>query len=259
MSKAKISVLGIFLALVLAVYFGCETKSKEIISSETSRALNFENISPKNLIRDSKLILDQESLGFINTLEAQLSHIGEEAERIPILEKLASTWFKLGYPAISGVYAEEIAKFKDDDDSWGIAGTTYLLCQKRADNKKLKAFCQNRSIKALETATSFNPDNMDHRINLALSHVDSPPENNPMMGIQMLLAMSRENPENTDVLMQLGVLGLQTNQIEKATERFRTVLSIDPENKAAHCQLAQIFKEKGNLKDAELHLLKCNE
>jgi len=258
LDKQKVITIILFAVMVIAVYLGCETKSKEILGSEKSRALNFEKLSPNNLIKDSKLLLDDEASGYITTLEAKLSHVEDEAERMVILEQIASAWFSLGYPSVSGLYAEEIAKKQDDGKSWGIAGTTYLLCQKRTENADLKEFCQNRSIKALETATSFEPDNIDHRINLALCYVDSPPETNPMMGIQMLLSMNREHPENTDVILQLGMLGLQTNQIAKATQRFKTVLEIDPENKEAHCQLAKIFQDQGNLNDAEKHLLKCN-
>ena len=148
-------------------------------------------------------------------------------------------------------------KQEENDQSWGIAGTTYLLCAKGAKKDDLREFCSNRGIKALEMALSFAPDNVEHQINLALCYVDMPPPDNPMMGIQMLLKLNTEYPENTAVIMQLGKLGLQTNQIEKATARFLKVLEIDPDHTEANCVLAKIYTDLGKDNDAQKYLEKC--
>jgi tetratricopeptide (TPR) repeat protein len=259
LDKQKIITIGIFASLLFAVYFGCDTKSNEIKTLEKSRALNFEKISPKNLVKSSKELLDSEESSLINTLEAQLSHVESDEDRIEILEKLASAWFRFGQPAISGVYAEEIAKQEEDDERWGIAGTTYLLCAKGSKKDDIREFCMNRSIRALETAQSFDPDNPEHQINLALCYVEQPLETNPMMGIQMLLELSENYPENTSVIMQLGKLGLQTNQIEKAMGRFEKVLEIDPDHREANCLLAKLYEDQGNDIKAKKHGFACRQ
>ena len=113
-------------------------------------------------------------------------------------------------------------------------------------------------VKALEKAISYDPGNTSHEINLALNFVENPPASNPMKGIQMLLQLNQKYPENVEVLLQLGKLGLQTNQFEKATERFLKVLEIDPDNNEANCILAQLYKEQGNETQSKLYLNKCN-
>ena len=108
----------------------------------------------------------------------------------------------------------------------------------------------------MENAISFDPDNLDHQINLALCYVEKPLEDNPMKGIMMLLELNKANPENISVLLQLGKLALQTNQIDRAIARFETVLEYDAENNQAHCFLADIYRQN-NTDKAMYHAEFC--
>ena len=226
---------------------------------EKSRAINFENISPRNLIKSEKEKLNSDATALINSLDAQLKQSDTDSLlRLASLERLASSWFSLGSPAASGIYAEEIAKTRENTSSWGIAGTTFLLCLKSAENEDIKKFCFNRSVKSLEKAISYGPDDMDHQINLALCYVEKPLEENPMKGIMMLLELNRANPDNIAVMLQLGKLALQTNQIERAITRFESVLNIDAENIEAHCYLADIYGLSDSEK-AQFHGSYCKQ
>ena len=259
LSKAQLITIITFVLLLFGSYYGCETKSKGQKDLEKSRAINFEKISPRNLVKQEKEKLNSEASAFINTLEAQLKQ--SDADSImknEVLERLASSWFSLGSPAVSGLYAEEIAKNRENADAWGIAGTTYLLCLKNAEDATINDFCFNRSVKALEKAISFDQDNLDHQVNLALCYVEKPLEENPMKGIMMLLDLNKTHPENISVLLQLGKLALQTNQIDRAIARFETVLEYDANNNEAHCFLADIFRQN-NPEKAMFHAEYCKQ
>ena len=259
-TKSQIATIVVFITLVFASYYGCETKSKGQKELEKSRAINFEKISPRNVIKSRKEELNSESSAFINTLEAQLKQLESDSSlRVEALERLASSWFSLGSPAVSGIYAEEIAKEVESGSTWSIAGTTYLLCVKSEENADVKDFCFNRSVKALEKAISYEPENMDHQVNLALCYVERPLEENPMKGIMMLLELNRNNPENIAVILQLGKLALQTNQVDKAIARFESVLEIEKENREAHCYLADIYSQTNQADKAQAHVAYCNE
>ncbi|MEL6943875.1 MAG: hypothetical protein AAFO82_14530, partial [Bacteroidota bacterium] len=71
---------------------------------------------------------------------------------------------------------------------------------------------------------------------------------NPMMGIQMLLNLNQENPENVLVLMTLARQAIRTNQLEKASERLLKVLEVEKENQEAACLLVDVYTqlEKSN-------------
>jgi cytochrome c-type biogenesis protein CcmH/NrfG len=84
----------------------------------------------------------------------------------------------------------------------------------------VKAFCNQRAVQAFENAISLNPDNASHRLNLALTYTEMPPEDNPMKGILLLRELQEQYPENTQVLNALGRLAIQTGQYARAVERL---------------------------------------
>jgi len=259
LKKSQLTAIIICLLILVGSYFGCETKSKTQKTLEKSRAINFEKVSPRNLIKSEKDKLNSEEIALISTIEAQLKQSNADSlQKSEALERLASSWFSLGSPAVSGIYAAEIATNRENADAWGIAGTTYLLCLKSAENTDTKDFCFNRSVKALEKAISFDPQNVDHQINLALCYVEKPLEENPMKGIMMLLELNRANPDNVPVLLQIGKLALQTNQVDKAIGRFESVLKLDAKNIEAHCYLADLYEQK-NIDKAKYHSEYCKQ
>lgn len=258
LGKSKLLPIACFLGLFLTLYFGCDTKSPEQKLAEKSRAINFEKISTQMLLTDAKEKLLSEEKAYIDGLSLQLERSPELEEKLTLLEQMASFWFTKKEEALSGVFAQQIATQKENAESWAIAGTTYSLCIQRQSDADIKDFCFDRAVKSFEQAQSLEPDNVDHQINLALCYVEKPLEENPMKGIQMLLALNSNHPEDTKVLIQLGRLGIQTNQLEKAAARFNKVLSLEPDNIAAHCYLGQIYSQTGNKSLAEKHLLVCN-
>ncbi len=51
---------------------------------------------------------------------------------------------------------------------------------------------------------------------------------NPMQGVMMLREVLEEDPDHLEATYSLGMLSMQSNQHEKAIERFKRVLEIDP-------------------------------
>ncbi len=52
---------------------------------------------------------------------------------------------------------------------------------------------------------------------------------NPMQGIQQLLAIVKEDPDNAAAHWHLGLFSVQSGQYPKALERFQKVAELDPE------------------------------
>ena len=53
-----------------------------------------------------------------------------------------------------------------------------------------------------------------------------------MKGIMMLREVLQEDPDNVQAHLQLGLFSVQSGQYDKAVERFRKVLELDPANNA---------------------------
>src|SRR5690606_156491 len=72
---------------------------------------------------------------------------------------------------------------------------------------------------------------------------------NPMQGIQMLLAVVKEDPKNLDANMNLGLFSMKSRQFDKAVDRFKTVLTIK-ELPEAYFYLGTSYENLGMKKEA---------
>ncbi|WP_235297750.1 tetratricopeptide repeat protein [Portibacter marinus] len=257
MGKSHYLTIGVFTILFLVLYFGFDTKPHDILLAEKSRASFIETTNIQNLLTTAREEMRADEMGVIDAINMRLEMAETDSSRIEVLENLSSSWYQNGYYGIAGYYAEEIAKIKEDELSWSIAGTTYATGIKRADNEKVKSFCVERARKALENAISINPANVNHKINLAVTFAEHPVAENPMKGIMMLLDLNKQNPENVSVLYQLARLGIQTGQFDKAIERINKALSLDPENQRIICLAVDAYNGIGNNLKAEEFSRRC--
>ena len=72
-------------------------------------------------------------------------------------------------------------------------------------------------------------DPLEMRVQEAVALVNG---EDPMKGIMMLREVLKEDPDNVQAHLQLGLFSVQSGQYDKAVERFRKVLELDPANNA---------------------------
>jgi len=258
MVKNQSILVGFSVLLFLGLYFGSNTKPSEIKSAEKSRALNSESTDISALLMDAKPDLSSLQTAELLSLEDRLSRAKEDSTLVSVYKDIASTWYKNERPDISGYYAIKVADLEDTEDAWSIAGTTMLLGLKSASKDKIKKFCSQNAVKAFENAISLNPENVQHRTNLAICYAEYPSSKNPMQGIMMLLELNKENPNNVSVLLTLARFGMQTNQFEKVEGRLQKVLSIEPDNKAANCLMVDVLAKLNKVAEAGPYQAKCS-
>lgn len=256
--RAQLIFIGIFIALFCLIYWGLDTKPKNHEQIEKSRALNFESTNINNLLMEAYKDLSKNDNDYIKALELQLSNASSDSLKLNTMEQLSASWFRLGFESIAGHYAESIAKIRNDEDSWSITGTTYAAGIRNAKTEKEKDFCYKKAVQALENAISLNPNNINHKVNLAICSAEYPPKDNPMKGIMMLLDLDKKHPDSVPVLYQLARFGAQTNQFEKASKRLERVLEINPEHKKSICLLSSIYDQMGLTDKANALMEKCN-
>ena len=104
----------------------------------------------------------------------------------------------------------------------------------------------------------MSDNNINDKINLALIYVDNP-DTSPMQGIQMLLKLNENNPDNVQVMNQLARLALRTNQTAKAIQRLEKALGFEPENNNSICLIAQAYAQAGNESKAKEFQDKCKK
>jgi tetratricopeptide (TPR) repeat protein len=257
MSKQQwISIIMSF-GLIALLYFAFDTKPREQKEIERSRALVAESTDIQVLLKEAKEELGMSTIGEIIRLENELEQTVLDSAKVALYKSLSGEWYAKGRQVIAGYYAQQVAEIEQTEESWSIAGTTYTIGLQRSQNEKARQFAVNRAVQAFESAISINPDNTAHQVNLALVYTSEPPEDNPMKGIQMLLQLNKEQPENVLVLVNLGRLAIQTGQFDRAEVRLQKALEIDPNNKSAICLLANVYAELGNASEAEAFQQRC--
>jgi Flp pilus assembly protein TadD len=80
---------------------------------------------------------------------------------------------------------------------------------------------------------------LTEQIQEALSNIQN--AENPqsqMKGILQMRSLSEKNPENPDLQWNMGLFSMQSGQFEKATVRFKKVITLDAQRLDAYMQLA---------------------
>ncbi len=257
MTKQQLSVIVLSIITLLFLYLGCNKKSSSQKSLEKSRSIVLESTNIENIIQEARAKISSTQQRQIALLEQEIEKASDDSTKISYWQRLSGLWFDYGYPAISGYYAQKIAELSGTENAWSITGTTFAICVKRSEEQKIKEFCSSRAVRSFENAISINPENVAHRVNLALSYTDNPPQDNPMKGIQMLLKLNEQNPDNTIVLNNLASLAIKTGQYDRAIVRIEKILEIDPDNKNALCLAYEAYNGAGKNDKALLFEKKC--
>jgi predicted Zn-dependent protease len=258
MTKVQIFAIVGSAILALSLYIGCETTPDKFRKLEKSRQLSVEGTDIEWLKQEAKAKFSPAQVAQFDELENALGAASSDSARLAGLQQLSGAWFDAGIYAVAGHYAQMAAEQAPDGERWGIAGATYAIGLQRAESDNLKAFCSKRALEAFENAVSLDPGEVSHKINLALVYTERPPQENPMKGIQMLLQLQQEYPENAGVYYQLGRLAIQTGQYAKAAERLEKAIALGSRRTEAFCLLQQAYEALGDQIKAAQAGTRCN-
>lgn len=248
---------AVFLFAVL--YFGFDTKPSKQKEIEKDRASAFTSTDINSLLVDAKSDLPAQASASLEALEGDAERASADTAKAAAYKQLSSFWYQLEKPAIAGYYAEKVAEMSRTEEAWSIAGTTFSLCLQREQEDKIKSFCTEHAVQALEKAASLNPENVQHKVNLALVYAENPPKETPMKGILMLVDLNKQFPDNVLILTQLGRLAIKTSQFDRAVQRLGRAVELAPDNQAAICLLAQAYEGMGDQTKAAEFKSKCEK
>jgi len=259
MGKAQWILLSVGFVVVAFIYLTFETRPPEAYEFDKSRSFQMQRTSVTNLVREKLPELSSADQMDIRSIKTSIENSSNRADSISLLKKLSGAWYEQKEPVLAGYYAEMVAELEESAESWSMAGTTYAIAlHNNSTPKKEKIYAANQSRSAFENAISLEPKNINHRINLALTYVRQPLENQPMKGIQMLLDLNEKYPDEEAVLYQLGRLAIQTGQYTKAIERLERVVELDPNRKNAFCMLAEAYSSTNQLEKAKQSQQQCD-
>lgn len=119
------------------------------------------------------------------------------------------------------------------------------------DNEDLIKVLQRKSEELFLSVLEKDSKNLEALNNLAL--VDIYRKEDVMTGVGRLKKVIELDENNENALFQLGILSIKSGQTEKAIERFEKLVSLHPQNREYHKNLALLYSQKGDTKKAERH------
>lgn len=245
------------LILLAVLFFGFDIHPSSHKAIEKSRALNTREYDIASFQAEAKKPLAKDDIGYLETLEAQVQHAGQDSVRLNILKQLSGYWYKLGNPVMAGLYAREIAEKEGSAESWSITGTTFASGLKQNLEEKQKRFLRDQALQAFENAISLEPTVVDHRVNQALCYIEMPLAEEPMKGILMLADLAKSYPDAPSPRYQLARLAVKTGQYERALTRIEQALALDPEDPKIACLAIDIYTALNKPEQAEPLRDKC--
>jgi len=229
------------IVLFAVLYFGFDAKPSSQKALEKSRAINTQEYDITTYQAEAKKSLQKDDIEYLDMLEAQVAHAGQDTARINTLKQLSGYWYKLKNPVMAGLYAKQIAESESTGTSWSITGTTFASGLQMELDDKLKLFARNQALDAFEKAISLEPGVIDHRVNQALCYIEVPEAGEPMKGIQMLAGLATSYPESAAPPYQLARLAVKTGQYERAQTRIEQALKLEPKDQRIACLAVDIY------------------
>jgi predicted Zn-dependent protease len=246
--------------LFAVLYFGFDTRNKQQKETSVTRQLTGEVTDFASLLDEAKSHLSSGLATQLSDLERQNKPDLSEAQRVDVFKALSGFWYKAQEMAVAGGYADSVALIENTPAAWSVAGGTYFnALSATADMPVLRKYCGSKAVKAFENAISLAPDDVTHRVNLALVYAENPTEDDPMKAVMMLRELETKHPNAPSVYSALGRLAIKTGQWQRAIERLEKAWSLDKNNPNTPCLLAKAYQETGNTAKYQAFEAICNK
>ena len=218
----------------------------------TMKPASFDSIASESRKQLPKTVADS-----VLTIENKLAAMRDTTRMAVVLSDLAAIWQRNNQLRVAAFYKGKAAKLENSEKSLTFAGQFYLQLMENENSPAIAKWEAIEAASCLEQSLKINPDNEDTKLALATSYIEGTGE--PMRGVQILLAITREKPEDIPANMLLGKMSVQSGQFDKALGRFETILKLQPSNTEAMYFMAQAYEGKGDKPKAIELLEKCKK
>ena len=255
MKKQQIIVASFGIALLLVLYFFGQTVPPKSKASEISGNQPAKLIDAHDILQASKSNLSPSQLSYVNRLENSVVRGDVKNQQLNAYHQLATFWkdsVKEGFLPFA-YYTAEAAKLEKSEKSLTFAAQLFLENLREQDNAGLKSWMATEAKGLFEQALEVNPNNDSSKVGLGACYIFGSSAGNPqevMQGIQRILEVARRDSSNMYAQFMLGLGGVVSGQLDKATERLTKVVEHQPGNIEAVLTLAQISEQKGNKAEA---------
>jgi tetratricopeptide (TPR) repeat protein len=236
--------MGILLSLDIK---GLVKPSQQHNSSGTAAVAAVEStVTLESVSATAKQALDPNLVQQINGLEAALKSAPAD-QKLEMQKHLANKWGEVNQPTPGAFYYEAIAETENTYPDWLKTGDLFTNAYQSTEDTLAQAGLVQKAINAYNKALALKPGSLDAQTGLGIAYVSG--TSDPMQGIQLLLAVVKQDPQNLKANMNLGLFSMKSGQYDKAIGRFKTVVAQKPDAEAWF-YLGSSYESLGNKSDA---------
>jgi tetratricopeptide (TPR) repeat protein len=239
------------LGIIALLYFGINTtppvKKGEQPAQQGMAQGQHSDIKAASLdsiLSASKAALPEHAKAEIGGLEQKISNIKDSAAMGGSYAELAKLWQEHKNIPLAAYYYGLSGKLEKSEKNLNFAGQIFLDLVHNAASPGMQMWEAEQSIACFRQSLEINPNNDTVKMALAAAYIEGAGQT--MQGVQLLLGITREKPDNIPANMMLGRLAIQSGQFDKAIGRFEGILKQDPKNTEAMYFLAEAYKGKGD-------------
>ncbi|MFN8154834.1 MAG: tetratricopeptide repeat protein [Bacteroidia bacterium] len=249
MKGARLRILLIAGTVLLSVllYFapGQLNRDKSAKAGE-STGRSAEGFSAEELLSSAEASLDSSQKQNLVFLKDALKKNGDKDTAS--LDALGRFWDRNGIPAAAAIWFERKAEILKSEEAYLDAAYRYFDAFRAVNDTAVRSELVQKSIASYKKVLEINPKNLNAKTDLGACYADG--TNEPMKGILLLREVVAEDPKHEMAQYNLGMLSVKSGQLDKAIERFKTVLEINPKRVEVNFYLGQVYLQKGDTAQA---------
>ncbi len=239
-----------FLLLITLFFFGRRTSNKKTEVTAAKPATE-RVIESEKLIAHAKEKLSISQLQRLTSLENSVKRGDIKGQQIKVYNELASYWgdsIKLFEPY--AYYTAEAAKLVNSEKTLTFAAHLFLTNLKTEPDPAMQNWLATNAKDLFSRALILNPTNDSSKIGLGACYIFGHLSDNPMEGIAKIREVVQRDSNNMYGQFILGLGGVKSGQYDKAIERFKIVVTKEPDNLEAMLNLAEVYDRKGEKAEA---------
>jgi|GEM_PF-2420784 len=148
------------------------------------------------------------------------------------------------YQSLAAYFQLQIAEKTESSSDWGKAGQSIYTYAVQMQDSLRRDFLMAEAIRCFDQVLEKSPSNRSATLYKGLALADN--RETMMLAVPLLLQVVREDTANDLANYTLGLLAIESGQLDKALNRFEKLISLQPSNAEYHFQAARTAEMMGN-------------
>lgn len=250
--QQQIILIGSGMALLALIYFLGNTvpPKKAPTATEMGAGNSPTGVGITEILQAAKLKISPERQAFVSGLEQAVVRGSVKDQQIEVYRQLAGFWRdSVHFFEPYAYYNAEAAKLENSEKSLTFAAREFLNELKGTNQPQVKQWMADEAKDLFQKALVLDPSNDSLKVGLGSCYIFGSSAASPqevMTGIQQILEVAKRDSTNMYAQLMLGIGGVVSGQLDRATERLTKVAEKEPGNMEALFMLAEAYERKGD-------------